>query len=426
MILAIDLGSTSFKAGVFNTDLDCIGSGSADLKYCYAPGGVVELNPEHVADSVRQAVAAALEEVDPSSLKAVAMTSQAQTFTITDSSFKPLIPFISWLDTRATAAAGKLRKNQALSGFPLHASFPEILAGLQLSKLRHLRDERPELLNGWSQVVSLPSYMTALLSGTHVCDRNLAAMSGLYSMQSSAWWNKALEACGVHEASLPQLVDTGTVAARTTKEALVFGLPEDIPIVLAGNDQTAGAYGAGVKEEMAMLITLGTCQVAYCYTNKRPAEDRTVATGPWPGGGWYLLAAEQHGGSLINWAETVIVGCDTDERFFAVAESAPAGCNGLRFKVDEEGKGHCWSGMTSAHVPADFARSVLEELVRHMASLVHELVGAALPEKIFIAGGGSNSAFWMGLVGKALDRDLIRTEASPLTGAARMAKEALG
>lgn len=45
--------------------------------------------------------------------------------------------------------------------------------------------------------------------------------------------------------------------------------------------------------------------------------------------------------------------------------------------------------------------------------------------KVFVAVGGSKFVFWTGLIAEALDRDVIATDASPLTGAARMAREAV-
>ncbi|NQT37413.1 MAG: hypothetical protein HQ581_07995 [Planctomycetes bacterium] len=422
MILAMDLGSTAFKAAVFDRNLQRVGSGACALRYDYRPGGVVELNPAHVLDAVRTAVKAATTGIDLTGLAAIAITSQAQTFTVTDAEFRPLIPFISWLDTRAAGTCKTVAATGAWADFGRHVSFPELLPAMQLCQLVHLQATQPELLRDGRRALPLPCYLVAMLSGDAVCDTNLAAMSGLYFMQLNEWWPDALAACGLAKNALPALVDAGAVAGHTTERAVAVGLPAGIPIVLTGNDQTAGAYGAGVHERDAVLIALGTCQVAYRAPAEPPAPDRTVAVGPYPGDAWYAMAADVCGGSLINWGQGILAGCETDDKFFAAAAAAPSGWNNLRFEIGADGNCNAWRHLTTGHTPGDMARSIVETLVRRMAGLVDTLCAGSKPDTFLLAGGGSQSTLWTTLLAEALSRPLIPTSADPLTGAARISR----
>ncbi len=56
MILAIDLGSTSFKAAVFDAGMQRVGAGACEVAYSYGPGGLVELDSAHVVKAVRRVV----------------------------------------------------------------------------------------------------------------------------------------------------------------------------------------------------------------------------------------------------------------------------------------------------------------------------------------------------------------------------------
>lgn len=425
MILAIDLGSTRFKAGLFSNRLDCIGSGEADLRCRCAPGGVAELDPEQVAEAVRRAVAGALSGAEISSLTAVAITSQAQTFSVTDERFIPQIPFLSWLDERAVGDCEELKQSGSLQGLAEHASFPELFPGLQICKIRHLKKNNPEYLKGNFRVMPLSSFLLNLLSEGNVCDRNLAAMSGLYSMETGDWWPAALDACGIAPGNLPSLADAGTVSGETTEVAAQFGLPAGLPLILAGNDQTAGAYGAEIHRKKALLITLGTCQVAYTVLPFPPPVNRAFAAGPYPGGGWYALAAGRAGGVQINWAKTVLAGCGTDATFDQAAAAAPAGCNELVFEIGQTASGSAWKHLSVNHGPGDFARSVLEALVADMVRLADGLTGGRIPETVLVAGGGSRSVLWTTLLSEALGRPLTATAADPLRGAACMARDAV-
>ena len=76
---------------------------------------------------------------------------------------------------------------------------------------------------------------------------------------------------------------------------LFRSLPVGVPVVLAGNDQTAGAFGARLEDSNGVLLTLGTALVAYVCLEKLPAAKPGIARGPYPGGRGYRLTTSSHG-----------------------------------------------------------------------------------------------------------------------------------
>ncbi|MCG3146734.1 MAG: Xylulose kinase [Verrucomicrobiae bacterium] len=391
MILAIDLGSTSFKAGLFDARLRLVRSNSAPLKYRYAAGGHVELEVPVVDAALRQIMAGM------KGYKVIAITSQAQTFTVLNRRGQPTRPFVSWQDRRAARACAAL--NKQLPDFSRHCSF-SLVPALQICQLKHAPIRRDET------VLKLPSYAVHRWTGATVTDENIAAMGGLYSLAESRWWPPALRACGLRVEQLPRVVPVGTVAAHT---------PAGIPVILAGNDQTAGAYAARLDENGATLVTLGTAQVAYRCVEKLPAAG--LVRGPYPGGRFYEMAVDSWGANLTNWAETILTGCETHDKFFAQAAQSPAGCHGLRFAAATG----TWSHLALHHTAADLARSILEELSRRMAAMVRRVGG----RRVLVAGGGGGRPVWRKILADELRMKLVRTEADPLLGAARMGKEAI-
>lgn len=400
MILAIDFGSTSFKAGLFDRRLRLIWERRAPLRYRFGAGGRVELDVAEVEAAVRQIVPRRR------SLSAVAVTSQAQTFTVVDREGRARRPFVSWQDQRATREAERLRR--VLPRFATHCSFADMLPALQICQIAHRPLQRDET------ALLLPSYFVRRWTGESVTDDNLAAMSGLYSLQERNWWERALRAVGLRPSQLPRVVPIGEVAGVTIDNE--FGLPRGVPVVLAGNDQTAGAYGARLDETGATLITLGTAQVVYQCVRRLPAARAGLIRGPYPGGRYYRMAADSWGGNLVNWAETVLAGCATDEDFFAQAARAPAGCRGLVFDPD---RGE-WRGLGLQHTTADLARSVLEALCARMVRLVRQ-GGFTTSRKFVVAGGGGSQPLWRVILAAELGASLRPTRANPLWGAARLA-----
>lgn len=411
MILAIDLGSTSFKAAVFDRRLRPISEGSHRLTHRYAHGRQVEIDVASVEATLRGAVAAA--GVRDHAIRVIALTSQAQTFTLVDDRGEAQMPFVSWQDTRPVAACAELKRR--LPAFGRHCSFGEPIPGLQICQLRRVRP------GAGLMALKLPSYVLRRWTGESVTDNNIAAMSGLYSLVSGKWWPEALRACGMRESQLPRVIPVGAVAAETTAAARRFGLPAGVPVVLAGNDQTAGAYGAGLELNGALLLTLGTAQVAYRCAPRMPRPRPGLIRGPYPGGCFYGMAADSCGGSIVNWAKTVLADCGDDASFFAEAARAPRGCHGLVFEAALDAGRGGWSQLGLHHTKADLARSVIESLSRRMAGLVREVGGAAKGGTARVAGGGSAQPLWRRIIAEELGARLEATDARPLRGAARMA-----
>jgi len=331
------------------------------------------------------------------------------------------MPFVSWQDSRAEAACRALSDDPRMADFTRHCSFADLMAALQVSQIYHIQQNQPGWFAPDDVVLHLPTFFVRACTGKAMVDENLAAMSGLYSLEEGTWWSVALEKCGLKPAQLPSLVSIGDVAARTTTSAEQFGLPAGVPIVLAGNDQTSGAFGAELEPETDLLITLGTAQVAYvCDRNLAPPAPG-VCRGPYPDGRGYRLVADSCGGNLINWAETMLAGCQDDETFFAEAARSRPGCDGLKFDCAlPEGQG-VWSDIGLHHTPGDFARSVLESLSARMQMMVARLGVETGARRILVAGGGSRQPLWIEILSSLFHAPLSATEADTLRGAARMA-----
>lgn len=335
------------------------------------------------------------------------------------------MPFISWQDNRAARVCEKLKQRSELRDFGRHSSFGSLVPPLQLCQLRQLRETQPGSLAADNVVVCLPTYLVHRWCGSAVIDENLAAMSGLYSLALRAWWPAALRLCGLLSSQLPQVCPIGGVAGRTNVGAASFGLPRGIPVILAGNDQTAGACAAHLDENHGLLVTLGTAQAAYICTDRMPRPHANLFRGPFPGQKFYRMAADSCGGSVINWAKTVIAGCETDKDFFALAAKSSPGCRGLAFAPNVDDSKGDWNNLGFHHTPADFARSVLECLTRRMSGLVRQLGVRLERMPVFVAGGGSENPLWVRMLSDTLGVKLKIAEGRPCVGAARMAWRSL-
>ncbi len=414
MFLAFDLGTTSFKAALFDPDFKRLSSASREISY-QTRDIKVELSADTAVNAIKELIA---EISPPENLRAVAFTSQAQTFTVLDSSGHPLTPFISWLDMRAVKLCESMRQEPVFTDYIEHSSTGKLLPAQQLCLVKFLEKELPED----ARIVPLPSFFIKELTGKFVTDRNIAAMSGFYSLKHGNWWQDAINYCGLSEQQFPELLDLGESAGVTGAQAATYGFPQGIPVFPAGNDQTAVAYSADVHTHNGILIGLGTAQIAYLSSPELPPSSEKFFRGPYPGGRSYRMAVDGYGGNLISiflQSEPELAGFP--EFFKAAAEAPPS--PGLEISLDESRNAISWQGSGNA---AQRARKVLELSCARLSKLVKELAPDLDRREVLVSGGGARNTIWRELLSCAIDAPLTYTESDSLLGAAKIAGERMG
>jgi xylulokinase len=417
MLLAIDCGSTNHKVGIFDQNLERKATRAEPVQYTVRDAERVEFEPGWIWNTTVSLIQQVCLDagVAPSQIETIALTSQAQTFTLVDDSRRATIPFLNWADKRAVDESADLAREFG-SDFALHCSFGFPLPQLQLSKLVWLRRHYPEKFDSKIRVVSLPSFLGLRLAGVHVTDLNLAGMSGLCSCRENAWWSPALNACNLQSKQMGDLVLLGeAVNARRTCAEL--DLSPDVNIVCSGNDQTAGAFGNGCRRGKPVL-TLGTALVVYRYAGETagPFENKGC-WGPYPGGGFYELAACDEGCAALDWAvEQMMPG--NEPRFFELAATAAAGA--ALFYPQRMHTSQAWQGTDDS---ASRARAVLEGICFRARQMLQQDLKLELTDTpLCVVGGGSQSSFWLQILANVLNHAVIRGEVDILLGAAMLAK----
>lgn len=425
MYLSIDLGSTYFKAGVFDEHLKLRGAGQHSLRYSYPGPGAVEISIDEIETGFKSCIKEALDAAglkNPASLKGISITSQAQTFTVVDRKGNPRMSFISWQDARAAEVCEKMKSGLPWRHFKDDSSFGILLPGLQVCILHYILETGKIDIEKEDKLILLPSYLVWLLSGNYCIDNNMAGMSGFFSFKTNTWWNDALSFFTLEKSQLPDVCNIGSICVRTDARALAFGLCENIPIILAGNDQTAGAYGAEIHLNRTVLITLGTAHVVYAVCESMPRPLEKIIRGNYPGGYYYKMAADSCGGNIVDWGVRFLFGEMSRDDFFHLASQSPGGCKGLLFQPDIIGAQGSWRNIGICHTKADFARSILESLARRINKMIHIVKTETKTIALLAAGGGSRQQLWLDILSRETGLPVKRTEADPLIGAAMMAR----
>ena len=413
--LSIDWGTSHLKVALFGADLTRLSEGAVAVPWQAGEPGRAEMDAEDAWQAVTSAIGQVSGQAGAtlSQVATVALTSQAQTFTIIDEQGEPLLPFLGWADMRAIEESEELVELLG-ADFHRHCSYPRPKPGMQLCKLLWLKRHRPDVLRPGAQIATLSGFTAHRLVGANAIDRNLAAMCGLYSLDAGDWRDEVIEMCGLSRAQMPVLVDVG---ARASSPA---GASSALEAVFAGNDQTASALANGCRGG-DVVLSLGTTLVAYRHAGPMPGPyNAGTCWGPYPGGGFYELAVQDEGGSALDWARRELTPDDDLGTFIErAAVAAHEQRTDVFFYPQRMGADGAWRGQGSREA---MALAVLEGIGFSLRRLVVEEMQTPAISSVCATGGGSRSAFSRQLLANVLNCPVRRGQGDALLGAAMMAR----
>ncbi len=264
-ILAIDQGTTSSRAIVFDHDGRIVGEGQKEHAQRFPHPGWVEHDAmeiwRNVVEVVGQALAAA--HVDRSALAAVGITNQRETTLVWNKETgEPVCPAIVWQDTRNEALLDELGGDAGLDRYKARVGLPlaTYFAG---PKIRWILDNVPgvradaaagRLLAGTMDSWLLWNLTGGVNRGIHVTDVTNASRTMLMDLRTLAWDTGIAADMGVPLAMLPEI--------RSSSEVYGYGAPDGplagVPLAGILGDQQAATFGQACFEPGQAKNTYGT------------------------------------------------------------------------------------------------------------------------------------------------------------------------
>jgi glycerol kinase len=223
-VIAIDQGTTSSRAIVFDTDFRIVATGQREFEQHFPDSGWVEHEPEDIWDTtvatVREAIAKA--GVTAGDIAAIGITNQRETTLIWDrDTGKPIHRAIVWQDRRTAAMCERLKEDG------LEPTFSE-KTGLLLdpyfsgTKIAWLLDKVPgaraRAKAGKLAFGTVDSFLLWRLSGgmAHVTDASNASRTLLYNIRDNAWDEELLKILEIPDSLLPVVKDCADDFGETT------------------------------------------------------------------------------------------------------------------------------------------------------------------------------------------------------------------
>ena len=170
-VIGFDIGSTAVKAGLFGVDGTVVDHWSRSYPTERPGPGLVEQDPQHWLDGVRDAIDALLKGRDLARVAAVGMCSQVNTEVFVDAEGAPLCPAITWQDVRAAPQAEALNAHiSAEDKLAWWGADMPIGASHVMAKMRWMADTHPDLWARTRYVLSPKDYCLFKLTGQAVTD----------------------------------------------------------------------------------------------------------------------------------------------------------------------------------------------------------------------------------------------------------------
>lgn len=308
MIIALDQGTTSSRAVLFNFEADIVDVSQQEFTQHFPKPGWVEHDANEIWDSqfgVLQRLVAN-NQLRPTDIAAIGITNQRETTVVWNKATgEPVYNAIVWQDRRTAAkcdeitAAGWKDKIQQKTGLVIDAYFSATKVQWILDNVDGARQqaEAGELLFG-----TIDTWVIWKLTegAVHATDRSNAARTMLLDINTGDWDDELLELFNVPRAMLPQLKDSSDDFGSVTFQS------QDVPITGVAGDQQAALFGQTCFEKGMAKNTYGTGCFMLMNTGHERVDSQSglLSTVAWSMGGKITYALEGSvfiAGAAVQW-----------------------------------------------------------------------------------------------------------------------------
>lgn len=428
--LGIDLGTSYFKSGIFNSEGKMIGFGRIAVPK--KTGDLIsELSYDDFINTLRLCVGEAIKTaaINRTSIVSVSYGSQANSFSAADKNGRWQMPFVLWNDNRAAT-------DESIQAFALQSEFRNttgigipFTGQFLLNKLKWWQINYPEFLSKESQIFTMPDYLCYILTGSRVTDSSTASLTGMLSYHTGQWWPDALAVTGIYKKQLSRVVPMATVSGIVNNKNNFLELSPGTIFCAGGLDHHIAAVGAGVGAVFDVSESTGTVIAAVEHSGNNNADVNVCIAFGLDEQHFFRMAFDENGAVALEWYQQHFAPEKSINDLIKMAELIPQGSEGLvalpcanRYK-DLQG----FENKTSSHTQGHFVRAIMESTAASLGNIFNQLEIRADAE-VVSTGGGAKSILWRHIKSEMTHRNLFQscqTEAACF-GAAMIAAKGYG
>lgn len=446
-ILAIDQGTTSTRAIIFDKNSQVLGIASEEIKQHYPKPGWVEQDANDIWISVLTVMARVLIDanIKANQISAIGITNQRETTVIWDrKTGNPVYHAIVWQSRQTQDICNEL-KDKGLESMIKSKTGLIIDPYFSGSKIRWILDHIPnsQQLAEQNKLMfgTIDSWLLyKLTGGIHKTDVTNASRTMLYNINDMKWDLEILEILNIPLSMLPEVRPSSEIYGYT-KPYHFYG--EEVPISGIAGDQQAALFGQTCFEDGSVKNTYGTGCFMLMNTGFKPVQSKNglLTTIAWQINDEVTYALEGSvfvAGSSVQWlrdglemikhakeTEPLSLELEDNEGVYIVPAFVGLGTP----YWDSEAKGAIF-GLTRGTDKRHFARAILESICYQTLDVLTAMQkDAKLPIKSFkVDGGAIVNNFLMQFQSDILNIDVNRPKVTETTslGAAYLAGLAVG
>ncbi|WP_409149699.1 glycerol kinase GlpK [Sphingobacterium sp. BS-2] len=446
-IVALDQGTTSSRAILFNKKGDIVNIAQKEFQQIYPKSGWVEHDPQEIWSSQMAVFTEALakSKTKLESIKGIGITNQRETTVVWNRrTGEPIYNAIVWQDRRTADYCAKLIQDghldmvQEKTGLLIDSYFSATKIKWILDNVKGARKlaERKELAFG-----TIDSWLIWNLTNgeKHVTDVTNASRTMLYNINVLKWDKELLELFDIPESLLPEVKSSSEVYGETSTE---LG-SRPIPIAGIAGDQQAALFGQMCIKKGMAKNTYGTGCFLLMNIGNKPvkSENKLVTTIGWKIGKEVVYALEGSifiGGAVVQWlrdelkiikkssdVEALASSVDTTDGVYLVPAFAGLGAphwnpnaRGTIFGISR--------GTTDAHI----ARAAIESIAYQTHDILKAMEADSKTKikELRVDGGATQNQFLLQFQADILKSTVVRPKITETTamGAAFLAGLAVG
>ena len=446
ILIALDQGTTSSRAVLFDLNGSTLGSHSVEFPQIYPKPGWVEHDPKDILNSQITALqqAVRISGISVEDIAAIGITNQRETTLLWDRETGECVHnAIVWQCRRTAHLIEQLERDgcspmiREKTGLVPDAYFSGTKLKWLLDRLDlHEKAERGELCFG-----TVDSFLAwHLVTGRpHVTDATNAGRTMLFNLETQDWDDDLLKMLDIPRACLPRVVDNSAVIG--TLDPAILGRP--IPVAAMAGDQHASLFGQACHREGMVKNTYGTGCFMLMNTGSKlvRSENGLLSTMAWRLNGKPTYALEGSvfmGGATIQWLRDEMKLITTAAESESVATSVKD-TGGVYLVPAFTGLGAPWwdmysrgtlIGLTRGTGRPQVVRAALEAIAYQSADLMNAMIQDCgfTPTQLQVDGGASANSFLMQFQADIMGVEVVRPQVMETTalGAALLAGIGVG
>lgn len=348
LILTIDFGTQSVRAGLFNKKGETVALEKVKYNppYHSPKPGYAEQDPDYYFETLCKATNELVSKNKDkiNDVLGIVMSFFRDSVVCLDKDNKVLRPAILWLDERRAEGKQKLPLlHRAI--FKMIGMKPTIDLNMKRSMAQWIKENQPDIWEKTDKFMMISTYITMKLLGDYVDSPCSQAGHLPIDFKKGVWYKKPDkhlkgQIFGVDARRLCKLVPVGEVMGTISKEAAkLTGLPVGLKMFAGGSDKSAETLGLGVIDDKTAAISYGTASTIEIPIKKYSDAEPFLPSYPAIIKGYYNLDVQVYRGYwMLNWfakefgteeVETILGEKNVIERMNKEMLKIAPGCDGL-------------------------------------------------------------------------------------------------